>query len=106
VPVLVLALPLFDLALVVVSRLRRRVNPFTTAGTDHLSHRLVRGGMTHREAALFVYLLSCAAGALAMFASMADVPAAWTMLAAVAAFALFGLWRLEVAAGPPTRLEV
>jgi len=53
VPVCVLGLPLFDLALVTVARIRRGVNPFTTAGKDHLSHRLhalgtlrVRGVMT------------------------------------------------------------
>lgn len=42
---LVLGVPLFDTNLVVVSRLRRGLNPLTTPGTDHLSHRLVSLGL-------------------------------------------------------------
>lgn len=67
VPGLVVAVPLFDLALVVVSRVRRGVNPFTTGGKDHLSHRLVALGATTREAALTIWLLACAAGGVALF---------------------------------------
>jgi len=101
VPVLVLAVPLFDLALVVVSRVRRRVNPFTTAGMDHLSHRLVALGLTHRESALAIYLLACAAGGLAFFVSVADIATSWLVVSGTAALGLFGLWRLEFASDAP-----
>jgi UDP-GlcNAc:undecaprenyl-phosphate GlcNAc-1-phosphate transferase len=97
VPVLVLAVPLYDLVLVVVSRLRRRVNPFTTAGKDHLSHRLVRGGATAREASLVLYLLGCGAGTLAVFTSAASRTEALVVLAAVAGLAGWGLWHFELA---------
>ncbi len=96
IPVLVLAVPLFDLALVLVARTRRRVNPFTTGGKDHLSHRLVASGLTSREAALTIYLLSCIAGGSALFASEAAAPAAWAVLAGVIATGLWGVWRLEL----------
>jgi UDP-GlcNAc:undecaprenyl-phosphate GlcNAc-1-phosphate transferase len=104
IPILVLAVPLFDLALVVVSRLRRGVNPFTTGGTDHLSHRLVRRGMTPREAALTVYLVTCATGGLAIFVShTARAPlAAWLVLAGVLAAAALAIWRLELAPPAPS----
>jgi UDP-GlcNAc:undecaprenyl-phosphate GlcNAc-1-phosphate transferase len=105
VPVLVLLVPLFDLLLVVVSRSRRRVNPFTTGGTDHLSHRLVDAGLSHREAALLVYLAACATGGLAFFASLASPAQAWLTLAAVAMFGAWALWRLEFAPGAPTRIR-
>lgn len=100
VPVLVLAVPLFDLALVLVSRIRRRVNPFTTAGKDHLSHRLAKQGLSHREAALVIYLAGCAAGGLAIFTSMADAVEAALVFAATAAFCLYALWRLELVSAP------
>ena len=48
VPVLVLAVPIFDTTLVIISRLRRGLNPLTTPGKDHLSHRLARA---HRQPA-------------------------------------------------------
>jgi UDP-GlcNAc:undecaprenyl-phosphate/decaprenyl-phosphate GlcNAc-1-phosphate transferase len=95
VPVLVLAVPLFDLALVLVSRTRRRVNPFTTGGKDHLSHRLVRAGATPREAALSIYLLGCAAGGVAIFASAAAPLEALLVAGAVSLLGLWGLWHLE-----------
>jgi UDP-GlcNAc:undecaprenyl-phosphate GlcNAc-1-phosphate transferase len=62
VPVLILGLPLFDTALVIVSRLRRGLNPLTTPGKDHVSHRLVALGYTRREAVLICYLICAALG--------------------------------------------
>ncbi len=44
-PILVLAVPLFDTALVSLSRLRRGLNPMTTPGLDHVAHRLGRLGL-------------------------------------------------------------
>jgi UDP-GlcNAc:undecaprenyl-phosphate GlcNAc-1-phosphate transferase len=71
VPVFVLALPIFDTTLVFVSRLRRRVNPFTTAGKDHISHRLVALGMNRRESVLICYLLAGIGGMVATFLTQA-----------------------------------
>lgn len=101
IPPLVLAPALFDLTLVTVARLRRGVNPFTTAGRDHLSHRLLARGATTREAALTLYLVACAAGALALLVSFASVAEAMAVLAGVAGAAAYGLWRLELRAGAP-----
>jgi len=100
IPGIVLAVPLFDLALVVVSRARRGVNPFTTGGRDHLSHRLVCRGATPREAALTIWLLSCAAGGAAIFVDHADRRAAWLMLTGLVGVGLAGIWALEWAARP------
>jgi UDP-GlcNAc:undecaprenyl-phosphate GlcNAc-1-phosphate transferase len=62
---LVIAVPLFDTMLVVVSR-RRGGRPVLRGGTDHLSHRLRRSGLTPRGTAVAIYLLSAASGALAL----------------------------------------
>lgn len=105
VPLLVLAVPLFDLALVVVSRVRRGVNPFTTAGKDHLSHRLAAAGLSHRQAALIVYLLAAAAGLTGALASIAPPELAWGLLGLVCLAALNALWRLELAPGAHHGLE-
>ncbi len=97
IPVLVMAVPIFDLMLVSVSRLRRRVNPFTTGGKDHLSHRLCDRGLTRREAALAVCLLTCGTSALAMFVSHTAnrPPVAWLVASAMVVGALWGLGVLE-----------
>jgi UDP-GlcNAc:undecaprenyl-phosphate GlcNAc-1-phosphate transferase len=95
IPVLVLGLPLFDTTLVVISRLRRGVNPLTTPGKDHVSHRLVALGMTHREAVLSLYLICGTLGLLALFVTQASVPQGYFIGAMVALAALWALWKLE-----------
>jgi len=76
VPVLVLGVPILDTSLVIVSRLRRGKNPFTTPGKDHLSHRLVKMGYTRREAVLMLYLLGSIFGMIAVFVTRASLPEA------------------------------
>ncbi|WP_376792159.1 MraY family glycosyltransferase [Thermoflexus sp.] len=95
VPVLVLGIPIFDTTLVVLSRLRRGLNPLTSPGKDHLSHRLVRAGMTHREAVLTLYLAQAALGALALFIAMAGAVESYLIGGIVGGMALWALWRLE-----------
>ena len=94
--VLVLGLPIFDTTLVFVSRLRRGLNPLTTPGKDHISHRLVR--LMHgsrREAVLTCYLLAGAFGLIAIFLTQAAVAEAYAVALAVLGICLWALWRLE-----------
>jgi UDP-GlcNAc:undecaprenyl-phosphate GlcNAc-1-phosphate transferase len=58
---LVFAIPLADVAVVTVSRLRRK-RPILRGGTDHLSHRLVRVGWTVPRAVLILVLASGVCG--------------------------------------------
>lgn len=107
VPVLVLGLPIFDTTLVVVSRLRRGLNPLTASGRDHLSHRLVLLGYTPREAVLICYLAAGALGVLAIFVTQANLAEAYALASVVLLGGLIGLWRLEqvpldASPGPPT----
>jgi UDP-GlcNAc:undecaprenyl-phosphate GlcNAc-1-phosphate transferase len=99
VPVLVMGVPIFDTALVVISRLRRGVNPFTTAGKDHTSHRLVRRGLTQREAVFALYLVGCAFGLLAIFIMQASIAEGYQVGGAVLVAAVYALWRLERRSG-------
>ncbi|MEO8397591.1 MAG: MraY family glycosyltransferase, partial [Chloroflexota bacterium] len=57
VPLLVLALPLFDISLVVVTRLMEGRSP-GQAGKDHTSHRLLSLGLSQRWT-LFVLYTAC-----------------------------------------------
>jgi UDP-GlcNAc:undecaprenyl-phosphate GlcNAc-1-phosphate transferase len=88
-------LPIFDTSLVVVSRLRRRVNPFTTAGKDHVSHRLVELGFSQREAVLILYLITGAFGMIGLFVANAAIVEAYFVGATVALLGLVAIWRLE-----------
>ena len=95
VPVFIMGLPIFDTTLVIFSRLRRRVNPLTTAGKDHLSHRLVRRGFSEMEAVLILYLLGGAFGMAGLFITGASINEGLVLGATAAVLGLFAIWRLE-----------
>jgi UDP-GlcNAc:undecaprenyl-phosphate GlcNAc-1-phosphate transferase len=95
VPVLILALPILDTTLVIISRIRRRVNPFTTAGKDHLSHRLVIMGYSQREAVLALFLVAGSFGMVGLFITGADVIEGYVLGISTALICLFAIWRLE-----------
>lgn len=95
IPVLVLGVPIFDTTLVVISRLRRGLNPLSTPGKDHVSHRLVMLGWTHREAVMALYLSCGVLGMVAMFVTKATVLEAYLVAGAVLLAAIFGLVKLE-----------
>ncbi len=64
-PLLILAVPLADLAWVV--GLRWRLNqPFYVGDTNHLSHRLLRRGFSSTQAVSLIWLLAAAIGSLAL----------------------------------------
>lgn len=58
-PIIVLALPLYDLIVVSIIRLLNGKSPFV-GDTNHFSHRLVRRGMSKRTAVLCLYLITAA----------------------------------------------
>ena len=64
-PLLVLAIPLADLAWVVGLRWRMG-RPFYVGDTNHLSHRLVRLGLSRTAAVVLIWLAAAAIGAFAL----------------------------------------
>jgi UDP-GlcNAc:undecaprenyl-phosphate GlcNAc-1-phosphate transferase len=56
-PVLVMAIPIIDTSVAVLSRIKRKVSPFL-GGRDHLSHRLQRRGFTRKQSAIMLWILS------------------------------------------------
>lgn len=68
IPVLLLAIPILDTSLVVLDRLRRRVNPLE-GGLDHVAHRLRRRGLSIRQSAGVLYLLQAVCVFVALYIS-------------------------------------
>ena len=71
-PIFLLAIPILDTTVAVLSRLRRNLSPFQ-GGQDHLSHRLVRARLSRRHAAAFLWGLSALFGAVAILISRPNV---------------------------------
>ena len=71
VPVVLLAVPLFDTALVAVERRRHR-RPLAVGGRDHTSHRLARLGLAPRPVALALWGLAAGAAGAASLAAAGE----------------------------------
>jgi len=65
-PMVILAVPLFDTLSVVIIRIRRG-RPIFEADKNHFSHRLVSLGMNRRQAVLTIYLVTFCTGIGAAF---------------------------------------
>jgi UDP-GlcNAc:undecaprenyl-phosphate GlcNAc-1-phosphate transferase len=56
-PIFLLAIPILDTCIAVLSRIRRHLSPFQ-GGQDHLSHRLTRSGLSRKQSAFTLWILS------------------------------------------------
>jgi UDP-GlcNAc:undecaprenyl-phosphate GlcNAc-1-phosphate transferase len=68
-PILLLAIPILDTCVAVFSRLRRGISPLQ-GGKDHLSHRLIRLGISRKLTAISLWILSIFFGLFAVIISL------------------------------------
>jgi UDP-GlcNAc:undecaprenyl-phosphate/decaprenyl-phosphate GlcNAc-1-phosphate transferase len=90
IPILVLAIPIFDTTLVTFTRLREK-RPVTQGGKDHTSHRIVGLGFSNRRAVIILYTAAALMGgaALAISQSTAKVAAGIIILVGLVALGAF-----------------
>ena len=93
IPVLLLAIPILDTSVAVLSRIRRDVSPFQ-GGQDHLSHRMIRAGYSRKSAALSLWGLSAFFAFAAILISLIDglIESYILIIAVTIWLALFGLF--------------
>jgi UDP-GlcNAc:undecaprenyl-phosphate GlcNAc-1-phosphate transferase len=91
IPVLLMAIPILDTTVAVISRLKRGISPFQ-GGQDHLSHRLIRSGMNKRQAVLSLWLMSIFFCCLALGISNAPFDLERILVGICAIFWLIGLF--------------
>jgi UDP-GlcNAc:undecaprenyl-phosphate GlcNAc-1-phosphate transferase len=83
IPVIILGIPLFDTALVTVSRLRRKLLPLTSPGKDHTAHRLSNLGLGHHRAVLVMTGVSAILGLVALTVPLLSVPQTYLLFGAM-----------------------
>lgn len=88
-PILVLAVPLYDTSSVVLVRLWRRRSPFQP-DTNHLHHRLKRIGFSDRQTVLFIWTMVFITGIGATLLTQVDALGGTVVL--VQALAIMGLF--------------
>jgi len=92
IPLLLLAIPILDTSVAVLSRIKRRVSPFQ-GGRDHLSHRLMRRGFTKRRSAYALWSLSAIFSGIAVTVGTTDSDTKFLIGIAIAFWiALFSLF--------------
>ena len=79
VPLVVMAIPLYDTCSVMVLRIRAGKNPMV-GDRQHFSHRLVRRGMSTRKAVLTIYLCTAGTAIAATLLPRVDVAGAILIL--------------------------
>lgn len=79
IPILVLAIPIFDTSLVIFTRLRQGRSPFQ-GGKDHTSHRVSRLGNSHRRTVVYLYGAAMVCGLAALLISQAEAGLAALMV--------------------------
>src|SRR5215210_7072431 len=95
IPLLILAVPIFDTTVVTISRLGRAV-PITSGGRDHVSHRLVRLGLSVRQAVGVIYLVAALCGAAAVAVLLLpSLPYVYGLVALIGIAGLTALLLLE-----------
>jgi len=86
VPLAILAVPLFDMVCVTLSRIRRRQSPFRGDATSHLAHRMLARGWSPRGIVAFAAGASAVCGGAAVAMYFLSGPAfllPWLAVAAV-----------------------
>jgi UDP-GlcNAc:undecaprenyl-phosphate/decaprenyl-phosphate GlcNAc-1-phosphate transferase len=97
VPILILAVPIFDTTLVSISRSRRGLLPFTSPGKDHTAHRLSNVGLGHRGAVLAMYFAASCCGTLGLVIPYISAGASYAIVGTLGAVALAAVFLLESA---------
>jgi UDP-GlcNAc:undecaprenyl-phosphate GlcNAc-1-phosphate transferase len=72
-PILLLAIPILDTTVAVLSRVRRHLSVFQ-GGQDHLSHRLIRAGLSRKQTAFSLWSLSAFFAGVAVLISINRTP--------------------------------
>jgi UDP-GlcNAc:undecaprenyl-phosphate GlcNAc-1-phosphate transferase len=87
VPLMLAAIPVADTTTVVMARLRRGISP-VQAGNDHLSHRLVRRGLSPGPAVAVLVTASLLMGLLGSLAGRGSLPLSASLAAAAVVLGL------------------
>ncbi len=82
IPVILMAIPILDTTVAVVSRLYRGISPFQ-GGRDHLSHRLMRRGFTKRQAAYSLWSLAGIFATIAVNVATSNTDSRFTVAIAI-----------------------
>jgi UDP-GlcNAc:undecaprenyl-phosphate GlcNAc-1-phosphate transferase len=89
VPIVILGIPIFDTSFAIIRRIYNG-NPIFGADKNHLHHRLMAIGLSHRASVLVIYGISGFFGAAAIILCLINNPKATLLLAIILLLVVIG----------------
>ena len=93
IPIIVLGIPITDTLLALIRRLRKGVHPFQ-ADKEHIHHRLLNMGLSHKQAVLLMNGVSYFWGSIAFVISVSNNQYSLFLLMIILAIVFLGLKKL------------
>lgn len=95
VPVMILAIPIFDTIFAILRRIVNR-RPIYEGDRKHLHHRLVEMGLTPFQVVIVIYFLSLLFGGMAILSATLPPRQGYVLFAATLLLVVFGGWGLVI----------
>lgn len=104
-PIVILGIPIFDTFFAIIRRINNKA-PIFMPDKDHLHHRLMKIGFSHRGSVLIIYAISCFFGMSAIFLAMLNSPKATLILALLLFLIVIGADKIGMLTGGKAKISV
>ena len=94
IPILILAVPIFDTASAIVRRLKAKAHIFK-ADNGHIHHRLLNAGLSQREAVMAIYFVCILLSSSALVVTFMNTVESLGLFTVILAVAVFGLYKIK-----------
>ena len=102
VPIVVLGIPVFDTFFAIIRRMNKKM-PIFAPDKNHLHHRLMALGFSHRQSVLIIYGISVLFGGAAVALTYVTSPKAMLILAVLLVLVVIGASRVGVVNPPEVK---
>lgn len=104
IPIVILGIPIFDTFFAIIRRINNKA-PIFKPDKDHLHHRLMALGMSHRKSVCLIYLISGFFSGVAVTLTFITDPRATLVLALLLMLIVLGADKVGLLTGDPKRTE-
>lgn len=101
-PIIVLGVPIFDMLFAIVRRLLKGQG-IMTADKDHIHHRLLRSGLSHKQVVLALYIATSILGIIAVAIAKVAIWQIMLLILSIIAFVLAGWFNSKLKKLEPSR---
>jgi UDP-GlcNAc:undecaprenyl-phosphate GlcNAc-1-phosphate transferase len=95
VPIVILAIPIFDTGFAIVRRLIQGKSIFEP-DNSHLHHRIAKLGFSHRQTVLIILLINTILGVIAVSSAVIPKNVSWMLLIIVGSLLLAAAWKIGI----------